>query len=193
MHPRLPMQESFQYQIFFETQTGSPTSFFGIARQEKIEKLVMQPRLLCKKRFKTDFFSNTEGFSYKIFRHCEMKKIENPVRHPPSPMQDKIQYRVFSRTQKGSHAKFFGIARQKHRKTREAPPVSYAGKDSKPGFFSNTEGFPYKIYWPSETIKFPCKTLLIYIFFPYPNVSETTRVPPTIFFGTVRQKTIKNP
>ena len=41
-----------------------------------------------------------------------MKKIENPVRHPPSPMQDKIQYRVFSGTQKGSHAKIFGIARQ---------------------------------------------------------------------------------
>ena len=186
------MQEKIQNRVFSGTQKGSPAKFFGIARQKNRKTHEAAPVSYARKDSKPEFFSNTEGFPYKIFRHCEMKKIENPVRHPPPPppMQEKIQNRVFSGTQKGSPAKFFGIARQKNRKTREAPPPSYARKFSIPDFFRNTDWFPYKFFRHCDTRKnrktrdatpTPMQEKIQnQIFF------QTQKGSPTKFYGTVR-------
>ena len=68
------MHQNFLYQIFFEMQKGSPTSFLGVLRhKEFFDRNVMSPRPppppSYARQFSTpEVFWNTDVFPYEIYR-----------------------------------------------------------------------------------------------------------------------------
>ena len=77
-----PMHENFRNQIFFETQKGPLTKFFGTVRQKIFDKQSWYPLLVQQIFSKPQFFWNTELFPNKIFRYCGTKNFERKSWYP---------------------------------------------------------------------------------------------------------------
>ena len=109
--PPLSLIQTFSVPEINVTVKDSPTEIFGNVRQKiSTENLdtPLPPPLLSINFFATGNFlkHSTEGFTYKIFRHCETKNfrwkivILSPSPPPPPPLIHKLfRYRKISETQ----------------------------------------------------------------------------------------------
>ena len=100
--------------------------FFGTVRQESFDKKSWHNSLKHKIFRYPKLVTHTEGFPYKIFRHCETKSFWQiiVILPPPPPLIHKFfRYQKFCETKKGSPTKFFGTVRQQifYRKSWYSP------------------------------------------------------------------------
>ncbi len=146
---------------------------------------------------------STEGFTYKIFRHCETKNFRPKILILPPPLLS-INFfatgNFLKHNAEGFLYEMFRYCKTKNfrRKILILPPPLWSINFFAAGNFlkHSTEGFTYKIFRHCETKNFRPKILILP---PPPSYPYTFSLPetfwntaqkasPTKFFGTVRQK-----
>ena len=152
----------------------------------------MRPRLLCKRRIKTRIFLNKEGFPYNFFWYCETKNIRRKNMIPSFLSIIFPAYRNVSEKKETPYEHLRYCETKKFDK-HLMHPCLLCKKSFRTRFFSKHRRVHLQIFSAQRDDKIPVQNLSYLHLFPYPNVSETTRVPPTISFGTVRQKSVEKP
>ena len=97
--------------IFWNTaHKGSPTKFFGTARQ----KIFYRKSRFSPLRHKIFRYPKlSEGFLYEMFWYCETKQFWRKIVIPAASLIPNIfRYQNFSETEKGSSSKCFDTVRQ---------------------------------------------------------------------------------
>ena len=123
-----------------------PTEVFGTARQKNSDKNVMPPSYAWNVS-SPDFFRNTEGFHYEVFRHCKTNKFrrKNVI---PSLLSMYIFHTGIFLTQKGPPTYFFlELCAKKNWKYRDAPnPTLLCMKNFSNRIFSKHRRFPLSFF-----------------------------------------------
>ena len=83
--PPTLIRKLFRYRKFSETQKDSSTNCFGNVRQKNFDGESWYPSPSYAWKFPIlEFFWNTEGFPYEVFRYRETKKIRQKIVISPS-------------------------------------------------------------------------------------------------------------
>ena len=191
----------FRYQKLVTHWRFSITKFFGAVRQTFFDgKSWYPPPLLCIKVFDTPNFLNYGSDAHEIFRHCEIKNFGRKNVIAPFSCIKLFETRIFLKNSRIPLRNFSSLwdikfsTENRDTPSPLPPPPLIHNFFSIPDFFWYTDqkGSPTK-FFSTETKKISTQNCEINLwsiksFDPRkPEISDTLKVSPTKFFGTVRQ------
>ena len=165
-----------------------PRWFLAMWDKKKLDKILIP--LLSRRLLMPEHFWNTERFAHDVFRRFWTNKSRRKMWHAFFSIIFFPYWKV-SQTQKRSPMKFFGTLRLKfiHGKSLNS---SFVHKIfGCPNFYETLEFSP-QVFWHCETKTINRNVItLLSKTFCYQNSSETQKGSPTMIFGDVRQKKIR--